>query len=118
MPIRSLSSDSLSITFDFGQGPIELLYLNTQGQVGSNKHRDDLVDSINALMETRINIDDLPADEELINPRPSDEEMTVRFGERMFFERNGPNTFLVSTAVIASAVWDGTQYLFSFRRAV
>jgi len=118
MPIKSISSDAFKVTIDFGTGPIEALYLSHGGQPGSANHKKNLFESIQALLETRINVDDLPLDEETL-PFAGSPGEDMGFGEVMFYEKNGPNTFLVSrTAVvdIDATTWDGEKYIPVLRR--
>lgn len=112
MPIRSVFSDKDGTVIDLGGGPLEIRHQSFPGLVGSDNHRKAFLDGINALIETRINVDDLPIDEEVLTPSQwSDARMTTVYGGSMFFDKVGPNTFLVSRGVIVSAaVWNGEKY--------
>ncbi len=68
-------------------------------------------------IEVRTHIDDLPADEETLGF--NDNQMTTQFGERMRYDRQGPDRFLVSTEDIITVTWDAVAgtYVVSIRVA-
>ncbi len=112
MPVKAIESTTDRIIIDLGDGPVELLYLGLPGNSGSNQQRNGLVDGLNALMQTRQLLDDLPLDD-------PDRTIDPAVGERIFHERVGPNSFLVSQSVIVEdAVWDGEKWNLILRRAV
>ena len=47
----------------------------------------------------------------------NDNQMEDRFGERMRYERQGPDRWLVSTEAIITVAWNGVIYLPTLRRA-
>jgi hypothetical protein len=108
--IKSLTSDATKVAIDYGSGPVDALYLS-HGQLGSKQQGDSLAESLTALGEVRIPLDDLPADDPDKTIDPAD-------GERLFWERVGPTWFLVSRSVIIeNPIWDGTSWSFTARRA-
>ena len=68
-------------------------------------------------IDVRIHVDDLPVDEETLGF--NNNQMEAQFGERMRYEREGPNRFLVSTEDIITVTWDATagNYRVSIRVA-
>lgn len=55
------------------------------------------------------------ADEETLSLNTN--QMAARFGERMRYERIGPDRWLVSTEDIITVTWDETRYAVSIRVA-
>lgn len=109
--IKSITSDALRVTIDFGAGPTEMLYLG-QGQDGSKQQGDNLTESLQALAQVRWVRDDLPIDDPERTTDPED-------GERRFWERVGPTWFVVHQSVIfENPVWDGVKWSWTVRRAV
>ncbi len=116
MPVALCQGDTTKVLLDKGDGVVwELTYLGLPGQSGSNNHRNGLIDGLNALLEIRVNMDDVAADDP--DKTATDEELLATYGERMYKEKVGPNTFLVSrSAIISGAVWDGEKYIMSVRK--
>ena len=108
--VKSVTSDALKVTVDFGSGPIDALYLG-QGQDGSKQQGDNLAESLTALGQRRQLLDDLPIDD-------PDRTIDPANGEMLFHERNGPNEFLVANrAIFENPVWieAETRWVFTVR---
>lgn len=71
-----------------------------------------LADLLQLDIEVRVHIDDLPVDEETLQwsgPGQGDRnEMLSRYGERMRWDHQGPNRWLVSTEDFITVTWDAT----------
>lgn len=100
-----------------GRVPVKKSDTDTKTDPGDpdvqNKRAAELTILLQAEMDTRILVADLPRNEEVL--RFTDQEMRDAFGERMFFETVGLDRFLVSREDIITVTWNGTEFIASLR---
>lgn len=91
----------------------------------TDAEHDKVAEVLTALLQRDIEVwtpeAALPVDEETLawsGPSPSDaDEMTARYGERMRWEKQGPDWWLVSTEDFITIAWNGERYVPTVRVA-
>ena len=121
--VLQVTTDFIEIDAKQARGPVTRTVLETLiTDDGTDVERQKIAAVLGELLqldiETRIHIDDLPADEETIGF--NNNQMEAQFGERMRWDREGPDLFLVSTEDIITVTWSAinSQYVVNLRVTV
>ena len=107
--MRALKSTATYIEIDTGTGPRRLMFADFRGSRA--KKASDLKAALQALIDFRQRIADLPDDDP--DKTATNAQLAAEYGERMFKDDGD----LVSRPnIIEDVVWDGETYSVSQRR--
>ena len=118
--VLQVTIDLIEIDAVQKRGPVTRTVLETLiTDDGTDAERQKIAAVLGELLqldiETRVHIDDLPADEETIGWNAN--RMREQFGDGMRWDREGPDLYLVSRADTIEVTWNGVSYVVSVRNA-